>query len=263
MAYPVEIDRVALRVRDLPAMTAWYREALGLNVRSQDRSSVELGTADKTLLELRGDPALRPGDPRQAGLFHNAFLLPSRADLSRWLAFAAQSNLALQGAADHGVSDALYLADPEGNGIEIYADRPVSEWNRQGDTIEMYTHRLDLDKLLAESSGAWQGIPEGSIIGHVHLQVGDLGDAYDFMAGRLGLTQTYDARGGLWFGSGGYHHQLAGNVWNSRGAGRRPTDMPGLDEVVLRINDTARAQIGEGARLDDPWGTPFLLEDAA
>lgn len=245
------IHHVALTVRDLPGMTAFYETALGLVPQGGDGATRRLGAGDRILLELRHDPQARPRDPHQAGLFHTAFLLPHRADLGRWLRHAAEAGVQLTGASDHGVSEALYLDDPEGNGIEIYWDRAPSDWTRDGDRIEMFTRRLDLDALSRAAGGDWQGAPEGSRIGHVHLQVGDLDRADAFFRGDLGLTRTFDGPGGAWYGWDGYHHHLAGNVWNSRGAGMRDPQMTGLAEIVLDAPDHA------GRVPRDPWGTVF------
>ncbi|MTE00204.1 VOC family protein [Paracoccus sp. YIM 132242] len=245
------IDHVALTVRDLPGMTGFYRDALGLAPLGGDGETARLGAGDRTLLELRRDPAARPRDPRGAGLFHTAFLLPGRAALARWLRHAADSGIRLSGASDHGVSEAIYLDDPEGNGIEIYRDRPESDWTRDGDRIAMFTRRLDLDDLLSAADGPWTGAPEGSTVGHVHLQVGDLDRAHGFFAGDLALMRTFDGHGGAWYGWNGYHHHLAGNTWNSQGAGMREAGMAGLAEIV--IGDPGRA----GQAISDPWGTRF------
>jgi catechol 2,3-dioxygenase len=245
------IDHVALKVRDLPAMAAFYETALGLAPMGGDGEIRRLGAGEQVLLELRGDRAATPRDPRQAGLFHTAFLLPERADLGSWLRHVAETGIRLTGASDHGVSEAIYLDDPEGNGIEVYWDRPPSEWVRQGDRIQMYTRRLDLNDLAAAAEQGWLGAPEDSTVGHVHLQIGDLARGADFFRGDLGLTRTFDGPGGAWYGWDGYHHHLAGNVWNSQGAGSRDPAMTGLAEVVLA--DPGRA----GATLTDPWGTDF------
>ena len=245
------IDHIALTVRDLPGMTGFYRDALGLTPLGGATETARLGAGGRLLLELRRDAAARPRDPRQAGLFHTAFLLPDRPALARWLRHAADSGIPLTGASDHGVSEAIYLDDPEGNGIEIYRDRSPDQWTRDGDRILMFTRRLDLENLLSAADGPWQGAPQGSSIGHVHLQVGDLDRADGFFAGDLRLTRTFDGRGGAWYGWNGYHHHLAGNVWNSGGAGPRDPGMAGLAEVVIR--DPARA----GQAIDDPWGTRF------
>lgn len=245
------IDHIALTVRDLPGMATFYERALGLVPLAGDGATRRLGAGDRLLLELRGDRAARPGDPRQAGLFHTAFLLPGRADLGRWLRHAAALGLPLTGASDHGVSEALYLDDPEGNGIEIYRDRPEARWPRDGDRIEMFTRRLDLDELADAAAGDWQGAPAGSRIGHVHMRIGDLAAADDFFRGDLALTQSFAAPGGVWYGWNGYHHHLAGNIWSSRGAGPRDPATAGLAEIVLA--DSARA----GTTTADPWGSRF------
>lgn len=274
-AAPLRIGTVTLKVRDLPRMRSFYRDILGLTVIEDDGARAVLGTTDRPLLILAGDPALARHDPRQAGLFHTAFLLPGRTDLGRWLAHAARADVRLQGASDHIVSEALYLADPEGNGIEIYADRPAAAWQTQSGEVRMATDPLDLDELLRSAGETrWQGFPRAGRIGHVHLQVGDTDAADSFYRDVLGFDVTTRYPGASFYGSGGYHHQLAGNVWNSRGAGARPIGMPGLAEVEIlaRDADTLAAiagragasglavEDGAGAfTLSDPWGTALAL----
>ena len=247
------IEQVVLRVRDLPAMTAFYENAIGLRVMGRDGDSLQLGVGGNVLVTLLSDPDAIPADPAQAGLYHTAFLLPSRADLSRWLRHAADIGLRLSGASDHGVSEALYLTDPEGNGIEIYRDRPESDWQRTGDRVQMTTRRLDLFALSQHTTDSWQGAPLGTGIGHVHLQVGDVDLAGRFMTGDLGLTRSFDAPDAAWFGWNGYHHHLAVNAWNSGGAGPRDPRMAGLVQVVVAAPDRA------GEVLTDPWGTRFRM----
>lgn len=247
------ISHVALTVRDLAGMAGFYETTLGLAPMGGDGAIRLLGAGERVLLELRGDAAARPRDRRDAGLYHTAFLLPGRADLARWLRHAAGTGIRLTGASDHGVSEALYLNDPEGNGIEIYRDRPDGQWIRDGGRIRMSTRRLDLDALAGIADDDWQGAPDGSTVGHVHLQVGDLDAADGFFAGELGLTRTFDGGGGGWYGWNGYHHHLAGNIWHSRDAGPRPDGAAGLAEVVLNAPGAA------GGTLADPWGTTFRL----
>ncbi|MBK4214774.1 VOC family protein [Paracoccus caeni] len=247
------IDHVALTVHDLAGMADFYETAIGLQPMGGDQNTRRLGAGDQVLLELRHDAAAKPRDPAEAGLFHTAFLWPSRGDLGAWLRHAADQNIRLTGASDHGVSEALYLDDPEGNGIEIYRDRPSNEWQQDGDRITMFTRRLDLVDLISAATDPWEGATAGSSIGHVHLQVGDLGRADQFFRDDLGLTQTFDGPGGIWYGWNGYHHQLAGNIWNSRGAGPRDPDRIGLAEIALRSSD------GAGKTLTDPWGTRFRM----
>jgi len=275
-AAPMRIGSVRLKVRALEAVSAFYRSVLGLTPIETDDRRITLGTGSTPLLELAGDPAFAPHDPRQAGLFHTAFLMPSRADLARWLAHAAAARVPLQGASDHIVSEAIYLADPEGNGIEVYADRPVSRWRSQNGEIRMTTDPLDVQDLLKSAEGTeWSGFPEGGIVGHVHLQVGDTEAADRFYPDVLGLDIAARYPGASFYGSGGYHHQLAGNVWNSRRAGLRPEGMTGLDAVEIVLQEAAdlaeiaaRAEsagiaITEhtgGTTLHDPWGTALTLK---
>ncbi|WP_306030624.1 VOC family protein [Stappia sp. MMSF_3263] len=274
-AAPMRIGRVRLAVRDLERVSGFYRDALGL-VLAEDRGETHLlGAGGTPFLELHGDPALQATPRGGAGLFHTAFLLPARADLGRWLAFAAQAGLRVQGASDHKVSEAVYLADPEGNGIEIYADRPPAGWTDSNGDIEMSTDPLDVESLLAEAAGTrWAGAPAGTIVGHVHLQVGDTAEAERFYAGLLGFDIAKRYPGASFFGSGGYHHQLAGNIWNSRGAPPRKPGHAGLEMLEIVVGDGERlealaekaaaagleAVAGEGElRLDDPWGTRVLI----
>lgn len=274
-AAPMAIGRVRLRVRDLGGVAGFYRDAIGLDPLRDEPGVITLGTAGRPLLELVGDPALRARDRRDASLFHTAFRLPGRADLARWLAFAGAQGVALLGASDHGVSEAVYLADPEGNGIEVYADWPTARWRDADGNIQMTTERLDIDELLAVAgTGAWAGYPAEGSIGHVHLQVGDEAQAERFYAGVLGFEPTTRMRGARFFGSGGYHHQLAANVWNSAGAGPRPDDAAGLAAVEVTVSDSgardailARAReagvplstAGDIPVLADPWGTAITL----
>lgn len=248
------IAHVALRVRDMPGMAEFYERIVGLHPMGGDGTVRRLGSGRRVLIELRADPAARPGDPRQAGLFHTAILLPDRPSLGRWLRDAAKAGQRLEGASDHGVSEALYLRDPEGNGIEIYRDRPSTDWIRDGDRIEMITARLDLDALLDQPPGdaPASGVPEGTIIGHVHLQVGNIAAADRFLTDDLGLTRTFDMPKAGWYGWDGYHHHLAANIWNSRGAGPRPQGQAGLAEIGL-------TSPGPRPPLTDPWGNRFVF----
>ncbi|ALN72409.1 hypothetical protein M673_06760 [Aureimonas sp. AU20] len=270
---PHRIGRVALTVRDLGAMSAFYSQAVGLELMEGGADVARLGAGGTVFLELRRDPAARQRSAREAGLFHTAFLLPTRADLGAWLGHAGARGVRLQGAADHLVSEAIYLSDPEGNGIEIYADRAPETWRWNGGELEMASDPLDADGLLrAGEVRGWTGFPEGGTVGHVHLQVGALEPADRFYGGLLGFDVTCRYPGASFFGSGGYHHQLAANVWNSRGAGARLQPSTGLTELELLTRpdalDAIRARLpteaarsDEGGRLTlaDPWGTAVSL----
>lgn len=271
---PHRVGRVALIVRDLDLVSTFYQSMLGLRVLERTSSFVRLGTSESVLLELQYDPQARVRSRREAGLFHTAFLLPGRAHLGAWLTHASSEGLRLTGAADHLVSEALYLNDPEGNGIEIYVDRPSTVWRRTADMIDMATDPLDLDGLVRDASGhSWSGFPDQGVVGHVHLQVGDLAEADGFYRGLLGFDVTTRYPGASFYGSGGYHHQLAGNIWNSSGAPVRSDRSTGLADVELLVGSEvleavrSRRAIGEGAREDritlhDPWGTSINLRSA-
>ena len=272
---PMRIGKVRLKVRDIDSVSDFYRDVLGLAVMTRDARKTTLGTGRTPLLVLETDPAILPGDKRQAGLFHTAFLLPARADLARWLGHVASARVPLQGASDHIVSEAIYLADPEGNGIEVYIDRPVSDWLDIKGDIQMTTDPLDAQDLLASAEGTvWNGFPENGSIGHVHLRVGDTAEADRFYRDILGFDITVDYPGASFYGSGGYHHQLAGNIWKTRGVARRPNGMAGLDnvEIIVRNPDDITAIAARAARagtetvndesgttLRDPWGISITL----
>ena len=263
---PVEIGRVVLTVNDLPKVAAFYQSALGLNRLSGDGASVLLGAGSRVLVELRGDPAARRASPREAGLFHTAFLMPSRAALARWLIHAAESGVRLQGASDHHVSEAIYLADPEGNGIEVYADRPRNTWYGPDGKLIVTTEGIDLNALARAADKPWTGIPDDAVVGHVHLQVGAVPEAEAFYEGTLGLPVMTHYPGAAFYGSGGYHHHIATNVWNSRGAGPRAFPATGLSAVELLAAPAEHAAIlarSGGTQPTDPWGTAILLHKKA
>ena len=274
-AAPLRVGTVRLKVRDLDAVSTFYQSVLGLSAVATSDHRVTLGVGSSPLLVLEGDSSLSPLDPRQAGLFHTAFLMPTRSDLARWVAHVAEARVPLQGASDHIVSEAIYLADPEGNGIEVYADRPVSAWLGEAGEIQMSTDPLDLPGLLQSAEGTeWSGFPNNGSIGHVHLQVGGTAEADAFYRDVLGLDIAARYPGASFYGSGGYHHQLAGNIWNSRRVGKRPEGIAGLDAVEILVrspNDlaaiAARAESAgnasitdtNGLTLHDPWGTAITL----
>ncbi|WP_062018389.1 VOC family protein [Aureimonas sp. AU4] len=272
-AAPHRIGGVTLVVHDLEAVSRFYRDVIGLQERERGSSHVRLGTQAANLIDLRLDQSARRRSPREAGLFHTAFLLPERADLGAWLSFTAGRCIRLSGASDHSVSEAVYLDDPEGNGVEIYADRPRSVWKRDGNLIHMTTQALDVDSLVRSAQGRdWSGFPDGGEIGHVHLQVGTVAPAESFYRDLLGFDVTCRYPGGTFFGSGGYHHRLAANVWNSAGAPVRTEPTTGLADVEIAVGqdalDAVRGRIGDidnvvsttSLTLRDPWNTSVTLK---
>lgn len=272
---PFRVGAVTLTVRDLDGIRGFYRDIVGLRELSADPEVARLGAGGTVLLELRRDPHARPHAPREAGLFHTAFLLPSRADLGRWLGDVARRRVPIQGASDHAVSEAIYLADPEGNGVEVYADRPRAVWPWAEGMLAMRTDPLDIDDLLeAAGPAGWDGVPEGSVVGHVHLQTGAIEPAEAFYRDVLGLDVMARYPGASFYGAGGYHHHLATNIWNSRGAGVRTEPTTGLANVELLVTDAAAldavgrraaaagipaSSLSSGFSLRDPWGTSLTL----
>ncbi|GGE08332.1 catechol 2,3-dioxygenase [Gemmobacter megaterium] len=266
----LSMGRVALVVRDIDKVGAWYEQAVGLHLLRRDGETAWYGAGDTVLLELRRDTAARMRDRNEAGLFHTAFLLPDRASLGQWVADAAARQTRVDGAADHLVSETLYLTDPEGNGVEIYADRPREAWTRRGIEVQMASDPLDIPALVASAAGreAWQGVPDGTVIGHVHLQAGAIPDADAFYSGVLGLDLTARYPGASFYAADGYHHHLGANIWNSRGAAPRSFPSTGLAEVEIRLDATRAAAIrdratvatvGDRLILTDPWNTPISL----
>ena len=266
----LRIASAALTVRDLHAVGRFYRSAIGLTSLESGTDFERLGVGRTVLLELRHDPAAPLAGRRAAGLFHLAFLVPTRRDLGDWLRHAAELGIPIQGAADHGVSEAIYLHDPEGNGIEIYADRSSSQWRWTGSTVFMTTDPLDTSELLLLAPPSrWKGLPNGTVVGHVHLQVGALAPAEAFF-GALGFDVTARYPGGSFFGVDGYHHHFAANIWNSRNAAVRSGPGTGLANVAIMADAARMAVVAAGAAaagipveaqqpsrfsLRDPWGT--------
>ncbi|MEZ0171099.1 VOC family protein [Microvirga sp. TS319] len=272
----MRIGTVALTVRDLDTVSRFYREVIGLTPIETGTGLARLGVGETALLELRHDPAAPLASPRAAGLFHIAFLVPNRTDLAQWLLHAAERRVPLQGASDHLVSEAIYLADPEGNGIEVYWDRPSETWSWRDGMVEMATLALDLNGLVAPvKTRDWAGLPIGSLIGHVHLQVGALDASDRFYADLLGFEVMTRYPGATFLGSGGYHHHIGTNIWNSRGAPVRSEPTTGLADVEIvaepgtletlrsRLSPEQASEAGPmGLPLRDPWGTSITVVTA-
>jgi catechol 2,3-dioxygenase len=172
-----------MMVRNLDCVTAYYRDMLGLTVQGHTRQVAVLGVGGVALLELVHRPDALPDDPREAGLYHTAFLMPTRADLARWILHAAKARVPFIGASDHDVSEAIYLDDPEGNGVEVYSDRPREKWRRDGKLIFQKTDPLDIDAIIREidpATATYPSAPEGLRVGHIHLRVGNVARAEAF-----------------------------------------------------------------------------------
>jgi catechol 2,3-dioxygenase len=224
------IGRVRLRVADLDRVRSYYEFTIGL--REIDGA---LG-ADTPLVELVDDPDAPPAPRGSTGLFHLAILVPDRPSLARAVRRVVESGERFTGASDHYVSEALYLRDPEGNGIEIYRDRPRSEWEYEpSGELRMGTVPLDVDSVMRELPGGDDpGMPVGTRMGHVHLHVADLAAAEAFYAGRLGLDVTVRSYpGALFLSHDGYHHHIGLNTWQGEGAPPPPRGSRGLEDFEL------------------------------
>ncbi len=273
------IGKVRLRVADLDDLTTFYERVVGLQAVERGGDVTRLGAADgEPLIELVGAPDAPPAPSFSTGLFHLAILVPDRAELARSLQRAAGAGWRLTGASDHLVSEALYLQDPEGNGIEIYRDRPREEWRRDGDELAMATLPLDLESILGEldpSERQANGMPGGTTMGHVHLQVADIPAAERFYNRALGLdVMVRSYPGALFLSAGGYHHHLGLNTWQSEGAPPPPEGSLGLDRYELELPSAAERdsaadrlaeegaepqRLDEGVLATDPSGNRVLL----
>ena len=269
--------RVRLQVRDLNRSIAYYEGLLGFRVLERSGGHASLGAygGDDAIVELVENPAAAPV-PRQGrlGLFHFAILLPSRAALGAFLRRLTERG-ERAGASDHLVSEALYLQDPDGLGIEVYADRPRSEWRHRDGQILMATEPLDLEDLgRAAGESEWRGMPAGTTIGHVHLHVGDLARASAFYHATLGLDRVvWSYPGALFLSAGGYHHHLGLNTWAARAAPAGENDARLLEwELLLPSADAVEAVVtsmgtagyavdreGGDALVRDPWGTRLRI----
>jgi catechol 2,3-dioxygenase len=270
MAQAISIDprttigAVSLTVADLPGGREFYTGAIGLTALDEEGDAVRLGVDETTLVELHGAPGAPPRPPGTSGLFHMAILVPDRGELARALRRVMDSGWRFSGASDHLVSEALYLSDPEGNGIEIYRDRPREEWPRHDGEIEMDTRPLDLDGVLGELPNAADGglMAPGTRIGHVHLNVGDLAAAENFYVGLLGFDVTVRGyAGALFVSAGGYHHHIGLNVWAGEGAPPPPPGSRGLRDYEIVLPD--REQLAGAAERLSGAGVDFEPLDGA
>ena len=274
---PMRVGMVTLRVRDLDLVADYYRDSIGLTVMQRSATSARLGSGGVPLLDLERREGAAREARNAAGLYHTAFLMPTRKDLARWLVHAAANKIPLTGFADHLVSESVYLDDPEGNGIEVYADRAPELWKWDSGTVTMATDQLDIDGLLALAdtrTTSYAKAPDGLRIGHMHLRVGDLEQADRFYSGTIGLDPTRKRSGAAFLSSGRYHHHLGINVWQSSGAGPRDDTATGLawfslevaTQEILEAQEQRLRQAGapavvitDGIETSDPWGTKVRL----
>ncbi|MEA2552917.1 MAG: catechol 2,3-dioxygenase [Fimbriimonadaceae bacterium] len=234
-----KIGPVALKVADLARSEQFYSDVLGMQALERGSGTLTMGAAGISLLELEERPGARPKPTRATGLYHFAILVPSREALGLSLRRLAETEYPLQGAADHLVSEALYLPDPDGSGIEIYRDRPREEWTFREGQVEMATDPLDLESLLREAGDQpFSGLPTETTMGHVHLHVRDLAEAEAFYRGLLGFDMMLRwPPSALFMSAGGYHHHIGLNTWAGVGAPPPPEDAAGLKHFTIELPD--------------------------
>lgn len=279
----LRLGAVTLQVSDLDRSVAYYEQVIGLRVTERGAGKASLapahgGDAIVHLVEKRG---VRPVPQRGLlGLYHFAILLPTRASLGQFLAHLAERNVRA-GMSDHLVSEALYLSDPDGLGIEVYADRPRNSWKLDGHAIAMATDPLDVHSLIASAEGkAWTGAPAGTKIGHVHLYVGSIDEAERFYHKGLGFDKVnLQFRGALFMSAGGYHHHLGTNIWAAGSPVATENDarllewrviLPAASDVEGALQSVRELGVsidhaGESFTAIDPWGTTVrvMSEQAA
>jgi catechol 2,3-dioxygenase len=267
------VGPVHLTVADLDRSKRWYAETLGLNA-ARDDGVARLSVGGNELLVLYEERGAQPVRGH-TGLYHYALLVPERPDLARWLAHVAQERIPLTGLSDHFVSEAIYLRDPDGHGIEIYRDRPRERWEHVGNTIRMGVEPLDVEDLLSASGGETALLPAGTRMGHVHLHVADLGAAAGFYRDALGFDEM--ARLGdqaLFLSAGGYHHHIGTNTWAGHGATPPPPGAAALRHATIVLPDAAErdrvagraadagaepVEVGGGILVRDPSENALLL----
>jgi len=282
LAAETSMGAVTLRVADLDSMTTYYRDAVALEVLSADGDTAVLGRGTTPVMILVSAPELKNASPRDAGLFHTAILFETEEALAASVYSVAQKHpRSFTGSADHLVSKAFYFNDPENNGVELYWDRDRSGWSWVHGSIEMATLQLDPNEFLQQNlteQAVLQPVIGGAQVGHVHLQVGDVATAREFYVNRLGFEATTSfGDSALFVSAGGYHHHMAMNTWNSRGAGPRTLAL-GLAQVDIRVpstDDLGRLserlthfghQIrddGRAVSFDDPWNNLITVTAGA
>jgi catechol 2,3-dioxygenase len=276
IAPATRMGSVELSVADLDRTIEYWQRVIGLRLLERRNGHASLGT-DTELLRFVEEPGAQP-DHGHTGLYHVALLVPDRVSLARWLAHAAREQIELQGLSDHAVSEAIYLRDPDWHGIEVYADRPRSVW--EGKVFElMTTMPLDVQDLFGEledpATEPFDGLPDGTVMGHVHLRVADVPRTVEFYNGVLGMgVMAQLGPAAAFLSAGGYHHHVGANVWESRGASPAPPGAATLRQATIVLPDADErdrvagrvAEAGQepearegGLLVRDPSGNSLLL----
>ncbi|CEG24117.1 Catechol-2,3-dioxygenase [Planococcus massiliensis] len=254
------VGEVGLKVMDLEGMVQFYTETIGFELLSKSDAKAALGVQGKTLLNLETFEGVEPKTGRYAGLYHFAILLPSRKELGKILIHLHNNGIRL-GSSDHLVSEALYLSDPEGNGIEIYRDREPEQWDWDGKEVKMAVDPLDAQGVVqaaADSGEAWMGMPADTVMGHIHLHISNMAETQKFYVDGLGFeVLTSMGAQAMFLGDQKYHHHIGVNVWNGVGIPALPEKTAGLHYYTLVMADEAKqAEVAErlhqlGAKVED------------
>ncbi|TJX13306.1 VOC family protein [Tissierella creatinini] len=231
------VQGIVLRVQDLKKSAEFYKSILGFSILKEELSKVVF-TVDgrRPIVTIISPNDIIPKIPRKTGLYHIAVLLPNRHQLGLFFKNIRDKDYPIIGGAHHGVSEAIYLEDPDENGIEVYVDTPDSTWGRHDYAVNMVTEKLDYSELLKDAGeDTWNGTPEDTIIGHIHLHVADLDESFKFY-NLLGFKLTQASRHSAYFiSTGGYHHHIGMNIWNGRGSGPLPENSAGMEYFSLRF----------------------------
>jgi catechol 2,3-dioxygenase len=244
------IGGVTLTVADLQRSADFYRGLAGLREMPGKAGTLTLGAGSEALVHLIEQPGARPSARRASGLFHTAILYPDRPALARTIRHIVTQGYPFTGASDHIVSEAFYLDDPDGHGVELYCDRPRSSWQWQDGRIQMATYALDVQDVLREADRPFDGAPEGTSVGHIHLKVGDIDEAERFYGERVGFDVTaHYGDAATFMSAAGYHHHLGANVWQSKGLPASTPEHARLIAFEVVVPGAAPES------LQDPWGT--------
>ncbi|WP_077620323.1 VOC family protein [Bacillus sinesaloumensis] len=262
------VELVELKVTDLQRSLSFYENIIGFKVLEQQEKKVLLTADGKTpLVSIEQPDNITPKEPRKTGLYHFALLLPTRADLGKVLFHLVQNNVPI-GASDHAVSEALYLDDPDGNGIEIYADRPDTEWEWSNGEVKMVTEPLDGQGVLAAANGEkWNGLPKETVMGHIHMHVSDLVKTEEYYTKGLGFDVVTRYGGmALFISTGGYHHHIGLNTWNGVGSPAPSENSAGIKQFTLvfpteaAIQSTVENLKKIGANIEEEDGVLFTKD---
>lgn len=270
------VTNVEIKVSDLQRSLTYYKEIIGFKVLQQESNRATLTADGKTaLLTIVQPESVEQKTRTTSGLYHFALLLPTRPDLANIITHFRQSSVYF-GASDHDVSEALYLRDPDENGIEIYVDRPENDWTWRNDQVHMVTEPLNIPAILVEANGSWEGLPANTVMGHIHLSVSNLAAAEEFYTKGLGFDiVTRYGEQALFISTGRYHHHIGLNTWYSEGAPKLGDNQIGLKSYSLRLDNEVQANkikanlrkigasvidINGGFQTVDPAGNAILLK---